>query len=116
MSSLPCPFCAIAAGEIPASIVFSTDEIIAFRDNDPAAPTHILIIPRAHYASDALMTRTAPELWPKMLEVATRVSQIEGLDEGGYRLVINSGPDAGQSVDHLHLHILGGRPLSWPPG
>jgi histidine triad (HIT) family protein len=112
-----CLFCKVVAGEVPAKVVKRTDEAVAFRDIDPKAPTHVLVIPTQHIpavrdakspASDLLLGR----LLAFTAEVATEL----GLDGKGYRIVTNTGPDAGQSVDHLHFHVLGGRRLTWPPG
>ncbi|NBU31594.1 MAG: histidine triad nucleotide-binding protein [Actinobacteria bacterium] len=110
-----CLFCKIVAGEIPAEIVFETDQAIAFRDIDPKAPTHILVIPRKHYDNITELTRADVALAGALLDVVTQVIQQEALIHG-YRLVANTGPNAGQSVDHVHFHILGGRELTWPPG
>lgn len=110
-----CLFCKIVAGEIPAEIVFETDQAIAFRDIDPKAPSHILVIPRKHYDNITELTRADVALAGALLDVVTQVIQQEALIHG-YRLVANTGPNAGQSVDHVHFHILGGRELTWPPG
>jgi histidine triad (HIT) family protein len=112
-----CIFCRIVSGDIPATIVDRTEEAVAFRDLDPKAPTHILVIPVKHVAAarDAKGDDGA-RLLGHLVQFATRVAQAEGLDAGGYRLVSNTGPDAGQSVPHLHLHLLGGRHMTWPPG
>jgi histidine triad (HIT) family protein len=112
-----CLFCKIAAGEIPATIVKRSDDAIAFRDIDPRAPTHVLVIPTRHIpavrdAHDA----DGERLLGRILAFAAEVAGELGLDSGGYRIVTNTGQDAGQSVDHLHFHLLGGRKLSWPPG
>jgi histidine triad (HIT) family protein len=109
-----CLFCAIVAGEIPAEIVFSTDEVIAFRDINPAAPVHVLVIPRDHYVNAAEVARADPQLAGALLVAAGDVAAQEGLSD--YRLVFNTGADAGQSVFHAHLHVLGGRAVGWPPG
>lgn len=109
-----CLFCRIVRGEIPAEEVFSTDKIFAFRDISPVAPVHILVIPKAHIAS--LDDLENAELGGNILLAAAEVARREGIAETGYRLVINSGQDAGQSVDHLHAHVLGNRSLQWPPG
>jgi histidine triad (HIT) family protein len=112
-----CLFCKVVAGEVPAKVVKRTEEAVAFRDIDPKAPTHVLVVPTRHIpavrdvkgaGSDGLLGR----LLTFSAEVATEL----GLDAKGYRIVTNTGPDAGQSVDHLHFHILGGRRLTWPPG
>jgi histidine triad (HIT) family protein len=109
-----CIFCRIAAAEIPAEIVFSNDHVVAFRDTNPQASTHVLIIPRDHVASAHELPgddRVLNELFAAM----RRIADEEGL-ENGYRIVTNVGPDAGQTVQHLHFHLLGGRPMGWPPG
>ena len=106
----------ILAGEIPADFVYQDDDVVAFRDVNPQAPVHILVIPRKAIRSVA---HTEPEdalLLGKLLRVAAGVARDQGLDSDGYRLVTNVGHDGGQSVYHLHIHILGGRALSWPPG
>ena len=112
-----CLFCRIVAGEIPAQIVKRSSDAVAFRDIDPRAPTHLLVIPTAHLAAvrDA-RTDAEQAMLGRVLAFAAEVAAELGLDAGGYRLVTNTGPDAGQSVDHLHFHLLGGRKLSWPPG
>jgi histidine triad (HIT) family protein len=110
-----CIFCKIARREIPTDLLHDADGIVAFRDISPQAPTHILVIPAHHYPS--LNEASAdPALLGKLLAVAQRVAVQEGLDRRGYRAVINTGTDGGQSVGHLHLHLLGGRRLGWPPG
>jgi histidine triad (HIT) family protein len=109
-----CLFCRIARGEIPARIVAETEDCVAFRDIDPKAPTHVLVIPRAHVAS--LSETEDAALVGKLSLLAARIARDEGIAESGYRTVVNTGPDAGQSVSHLHLHLLGGRALHWPPG
>lgn len=116
MSTDPhCLFCRIASGELPSERVLETEHVVAFRDIDPKAPTHILVIPREHIPSlDAAESRHADTLGRLQL-AAARIARDEGL-EGGWRAVINVGADAGQTVFHLHLHLLGGRPLNWPPG
>jgi len=111
-----CLFCRIAAGEIPANKVLDTPDLLAFRDINPVAPTHILIIPRRHIASVAELSPMDGELVGKMFQAAKDLAASEGVTEGGFRTVFNSGPDAGQTVFHLHLHLLGGRSFSWPPG
>jgi histidine triad (HIT) family protein len=111
--SADCLFCRIARGEIPATIVAQNDDCVAFRDIDPKAPTHVLVIPRAHVASLADATDAA--MVGKLALLAADIAKQEGLD-GGFRTVINTGPDAGQTVHHIHLHLLGGRQLHWPPG
>ena len=111
-----CLFCKIAAGHIPCTEVFADENILAFRDIDPKAPTHILVIPRRHIPGLSAMTDDDTDLAGKLLMAATKIAAAEGLVPGGYRFVINNGEDGGQTVGHLHLHILGGRALAWPPG
>ena len=110
----PCLFCRIVAKEIPAKIVAETDDCIAFRDVNPQAPVHILVVPRAHVPS--LNQVTDWMIVGKLAQVATDLARREGIAEQGYRLVINTNADAGQTVFHLHMHLLGGRKMSWPPG
>jgi histidine triad (HIT) family protein len=110
-----CLFCKIATGEIPVDVVLETASAIAFRDIDPQAPTHVLVIPREHFANAQSLALANPELAGQVLALATKVAMTEGL-ENGYRIVTNTGADGGQSVDHMHLHVLGGRKLTWPPG
>ncbi len=111
-----CLFCAIGAGEIPADLVHSDDAVLAFRDIDPQAPVHVLVIPRAHVANAAELAASDPALIGRLLQVAGAIAESEGIAESGYRIVTNTGEGAGQSVHHLHFHVLGGRGLSWPPG
>ena len=112
-----CLFCRIVAGEIPATIVKRTEDAVAFRDIDPRAPTHVLVIPTRHVAAvrDAKGAE-GEKLLGRLLAFAAEVARDEGLDQQGYRIVTNTGRNAGQSVDHLHFHLLGGRKLTWPPG
>ncbi len=109
-----CVFCRIAAGTIPASIVAENDHALAFRDLHPQAPVHVLVIPRRHVASLAAADR--PDELGALLALAAAVAKAAGLAESGYRVVTNVGDDGGQTVHHLHLHVLGGRPMTWPPG
>ncbi len=109
-----CPFCAIARGSVTADVVLTTDDIVAFRDLNPVAPVHVLVVPVEHVTSVSALEDT--ELGGRLLRTAARVARQEGLEGSGYRIVTNHGPDAGQSVHHLHLHVLGGRPMHWPPG
>lgn len=106
----------ILRGEIPSKEAYSDDEFYAFHDINPAAPVHILVIPRKPIPKISDATEADAELLGRMMLVANRIAQDHGLSESGYRLVINCGEGAGQSVFHVHLHILGGRPMSWPPG
>ena len=110
-----CAFCKIAAREAPAEILHATETVVAFRDLHPKAPTHILLIPKEHLESVAEVRDRHDGMLADLMQAAAHLAKTEGLD-GGFRLVANSGPDAGQSVYHLHFHLLGGRPMSWPPG
>jgi len=111
-----CIFCRIAAGEIPANIAVQNDEIVAFHDVDPRAPVHVLIIPRKHIAGVNDLKEGDAPLIGRMYLMARDLAQKLGVSETGYRLVLNTGPEAGQSVWHIHLHLLGGRRMTWPPG
>lgn len=111
-----CIFCAIAAGDIAANRLYEDDVVVAFRDINPQAPTHILVIPREHIGSAAELTPAQDPLWGHLLHVAQQMADDEGIDQSGFRLVTNVGVDGGQTVPHLHLHLLGGRPMRWPPG
>lgn len=120
MSSHPasdpdCLFCRIVADEIPSERVLETDEAIAFRDIAPQAPTHVLVIPRHHVADAHALTDADDGLIGRLFAAARRVADDAGL-ASGYRIVTNVGEEAGQTVQHLHLHVLGGRPMRWPPG
>lgn len=116
MSDPSCLFCKIAAGDIPASLVHSSARVVAFRDIDPKAPVHVLVIPREHLASLDSTDERHLTLLGEMLSLARQLARDEGISERGYRTVINTGAEAGQSVHHLHMHLLGGRSLGWPPG
>lgn len=109
-----CLFCRIVAGEIPAARMAESGTCIAFRDIGPQAPTHVLVIPRRHVAS--LNDITDDAIVAEMVSMARQVARQEGIDGTGYRLVINTNAHGGQTVFHLHLHVLGGRPMGWPPG
>ena len=111
-----CIFCKIAAGEIDANIVHETDDLVAFRDLNPQAPTHVLIIPRRHIATINDLADGDAEVIGQLYLAAKQVAAEEGLSEPGYRVVMNCNAGAGQSVFHVHLHLLGGRPFRWPPG
>lgn len=112
-----CLFCKVVRGEIPAKIVARTEHTVAFRDIDPKAPSHVLVVPTEHVpAVRGAEGAEGRELLGRVFQAAAEVASAEGLDAGGYRLVTNTGADAGQSVDHLHVHVLGGRHLGWPPG
>ena len=110
-----CLFCRIAAGDIPADVVHETDRVLAFRDITPQAPTHVLVVPRDHHADVGALADADPGLLGEVMTAAVAVARAEGLS-GGYRLVANTGDDGGQTVHHLHVHVLGGRGLGWPPG
>lgn len=114
--SASCIFCRIARGEIPADIVHEAERLVAFRDVSPQAPEHILLIPREHVPSVDHLTDSDAVLAGELLIAARDIARRLGVSESGYRLVTNIGPDGGQSVGHLHLHLLAGRSLSWPPG
>lgn len=116
MSNQNCLFCRVIAGKIPADIVYKDEQCLAFRDINPQAPVHLLVIPREHLKSLNEVAEKDEELLGHLLLVAGRTAREQGIAESGYRTVINSGGDAGQSVFHLHLHVLGGRSLNWPPG
>ena len=115
-----CLFCKIAAGEIQATVVLETEHVVAFRDVNPQAPTHVLVIPREHHADVRALAADAPEVLADLVVAAAEVAVDEDLavdgTRGGHRLVFNTGAGAGQSVFHVHGHVLGGRPLAWPPG
>ncbi len=112
-----CIFCRIAAGEIPAKVVARTDHAIAFHDLTPKAPVHVLVIPTTHVGSTAELSGGEGEmLFGRIMALAVETAAQLGLAEDGYRLVINTGPHGGQSVGHLHVHLLGGRQMHWPPG
>ena len=111
-----CLFCRIALGELPAQIVYQDGDVVAFRDVQPQAPVHVLVIPRLHMAGFADAGDEHRELLGKIAQTAARVAELEGIAETGYRCVVNSGTHAQQSVRHLHMHVLGGRQMTWPPG
>ena len=114
--SSDCIFCKIVAGEIPSTVVYDSDEILAFRDINPQAPTHVIVIPKAHHADVVSMAETEPALVGTLIAAAGEIARQEGVAESGFRLVFNTGPEAGQSVSHVHCHLLGGRSLARPPG
>jgi histidine triad (HIT) family protein len=111
-----CIFCRIASGDIPANVVYQDDQVVAFRDLNPQAPTHVLVVPRRHVATLNDLGETDAELVGRMYLAARQIAADEGVAERGYRTVFNCNAEAGQSVFHLHLHVLGGRPMGWPPG
>ena len=116
MSRPDCLFCKIADGEIPAELVHESERLLAFRDISPQAPLHFLVIPREHVESLGAADPAHAELLGEALLVAAHIARAEGVADGGYRTVINTGADGGQTVHHLHVHVLGGRALGWPPG
>jgi histidine triad (HIT) family protein len=111
-----CIFCRIAKREVPAEILRESDRVVAFRDLDPKAPTHILLIPKDHITSIAEIDDRHGGVLADIAQAATQLAGAEGIAKSGWRLVTNVGPDAGQSVFHLHFHLLGGRAMDWPPG
>ena len=116
MSTAGCLFCNIVAGKIPAKLVLENAHVVAFEDIRPVAPTHALVIPRKHIPGIHEATPQDAALLGQIMLAARDVAEKLGLAVGGYRLVVNQGPDAGQSVFHVHCHVLGGRPMAWPPG
>ena len=119
MSEIPideqdCLFCRIVAGEIPATVVKEGERVLAFRDVNPQAPTHVLVIPRAHHRNVAALAAADPAVLADLVTMSSEVARDDGRDS--YRLVFNTGAEAGQSVFHVHGHVLAGRPLAWPPG
>jgi len=115
-SQADCLFCAIAAGRIPATTLHEDEETLAFRDIAPQAPVHVLVIPRKHVGSLDAAGDGDVELLGRLLLCARDVARSEGIAETGYRTVVNTGDEGGQTVGHVHVHVLGGRPLKWPPG
>jgi histidine triad (HIT) family protein len=113
---MDCLFCKIASGEIPAKIIYQDDSIVAFDDINPQAPMHKIIIPKKHIANLNDLESTDNELIAHMVKSATMLSKNLGIDQNGYRIVMNCNADGGQTVFHIHLHLLGGRPMRWPPG
>lgn len=111
-----CLFCRIVAGEIPAKIAYQDDDVLAFHDINPQAPLHVLIIPRKHIASINELEPEDEQLVGKLFLAAKKIAADAGYAESGYRVAMNCGPDAGQTVFHIHLHLLAGRVLDWPPG
>jgi histidine triad (HIT) family protein len=111
-----CLFCKIANKEIPSKIVFEDEKMLAFEDINPQAPEHVLIVPKKHIDSLSACARNDAVLLGNMLIAAQKIAEDRGVSESGYRAVFNMGPDAGMAVNHLHLHLLGGRKFAWPPG
>lgn len=110
-----CLFCKIAAGEIPAEKLYEDDDVLAFRDISPAAPVHFLIIPKKHFVNLSDLAEDNDQLIGKMMRISAQVAKEQEIEEG-FRTIMNNGADAGQVVFHLHMHVLGGRPMGWPPG
>lgn len=113
---MSCLFCKIAAGEIPARLIFQDDTLLAFRDIHPQAPTHVLVIPKQHIETLNHTEAKDAMLLGQMMLTAKKIAKEEGLSESGYRLILNVNEDGGQTVYHIHLHLIGGRPMTWPPG
>jgi histidine triad (HIT) family protein len=111
-----CLFCGIVAGTVPGTIVHAGERVVAFRDVHPAAPTHLLVVPREHVARMSDLTDDHGAMLADLFQAASHLARAEGIERSGWRLVLNEGKDAGQSVFHLHAHVLGGRGLAWPPG
>jgi histidine triad (HIT) family protein len=111
-----CLFCKMVSGEIQPDVVFENDDVLAFRDVNPQAPVHVLVIPKSHIATTNELTPEHAGLIGEMVLAARQIAADEGIAEPGYRMVMNCNPEAGQSVYHIHLHMLGGRPMGWPPG
>jgi histidine triad (HIT) family protein len=116
MSSSSCPFCRVVSGEDPAQILHSTETVLAFRDLHPQAPTHLLLIPKEHITDVRDLEERHAGMLFDLFQAAAHLAKTEGVEATGWRLVTNVGRDAGQSVFHLHIHLLGGRPMAWPPG
>ncbi|MGI8827038.1 MAG: histidine triad nucleotide-binding protein [Chloroflexota bacterium] len=110
-----CLFCSIVQGHTPADIVYQDEDVLAFRDIHPKAPVHVLVIPRKHVRGYRDAEEKDEALLGRLARAAASIAESEGTGAGGFRVVVNSGADAGQSVDHLHLHVLGGAPMGWPP-
>lgn len=116
MAESDCLFCKIVAGDIPADLIHETETTVAFRDLNPQAPTHVLVIPRRHEPDAAALVGVAPQEMADVIAAARDVAAAEGLSDSGYRMVMNTGASAHQTVFHLHVHLLGGRTMGWPPG
>lgn len=116
MANQDCLFCRIIAGEVPGDFVHQDDLVVAIRDISPKAPTHLLLMPRKHVVSASDLTEAHGPMLGRLFTVAAQLARDAGIAEGGFRLVTNAGPGAGQSVPHLHFHLMGGRAMGWPPG
>lgn len=116
MAEEKCIFCDIVQGKIPAEKVYEDDQVVAFKDINPQAPVHILIIPKIHLAGVKDISQEHGKLLGRIHQAAIKIARDKSIYDCGFRLVVNSGPDAGQAVDHLHYHLLGGRKMTWPPG
>ncbi|GAA4492171.1 histidine triad nucleotide-binding protein [Actinoallomurus oryzae] len=116
MTEQDCLFCKIVSGDVPATVVRETDRTLAFRDINPQAPTHVLVVPKAHHPTAADLASSDAGLLAELVRGTHEVAVAEGVAESGYRVVFNTGPGAGQTVFHVHAHVLGGRGLNWPPG
>lgn len=114
--SQDCIFCKIAHGQIPVTLLVNNEHVAAFRDANPEAPVHILIVPKKHLTNMLQLSAEHREVMSAMYIAATALARQEGIAESGFRIVVNTGADAGQTVQHLHFHLLGGRKLGWPPG
>lgn len=113
---MSCIFCKIVAGEIPADILYQDDDVMCFRDVAPQAPTHLLVIPKKHIGSIVELEQSDTEIAGKILVTATKMAVQDGVSESGYRVAMNCGDEGGQTVGHIHMHVLGGRQMGWPPG
>ncbi|MBL4583269.1 MAG: histidine triad nucleotide-binding protein [Pseudomonadales bacterium] len=113
---MSCIFCKIVAGEIPAEIIYQDDDVMCFKDVAPQAPTHLLVIPKKHIGSIAELKDSDTNLAGKILVTATAMAKDQGISESGYRVAMNCGDEGGQTVGHIHMHVLGGRQMGWPPG
>jgi histidine triad (HIT) family protein len=114
IADMSCIFCAIAAGEVPATVVHQSERVVAFRDLNPVAPVHVLVVPREHYRNVVELSADAATA-AELLAVVSEVANAENVSDG-FRTVFNTGADAGQEVDHVHAHVIGGRQMQWPPG
>jgi histidine triad (HIT) family protein len=111
-----CIFCSIISGKIPARILHEDEEVVAFEDNDPKAPVHVLVVPRKHIPTSLGIEASDRPLIGRLLEVGNKIAREKGVADRGFRLVMNTNPDSGQGVYHIHFHLLGGRKMHWPPG